>query len=164
MPGQSQTSLIIGQWTLQQEKYVQYVDAVKTQDVILNASSNNIATVQFNKDGTFASASVYSSDPTTSGLGSLPANVSAATTGTYGFADNLFHMSPYVTGLASGDAGFYGFITTSSIPAYSPVSNTVKINQLTASDLNMHIEVVYTLTSDNVVQTYKTVGDYYYSK
>lgn len=161
---QLQMKLIVGKWALQQEKFVQYVDAIERQNVTMNTSSNNVAAVQFNNDGTFASTSAYTSDPSTA-LGAGLTSESAATHGTYSFNNNVFHMSaPYVTGLAAGTAGSYGFVGNTSIPTYSPVSNSVVINELTASSLKLHIEIVYTLTSNNTVQTYKTVGDYNYSK
>jgi hypothetical protein len=163
-PGLSQTNLIVGKWTLQQEKYVQFIDAIERQNVTISTSANNIATVQFNKDGTFSSASAYTSDPSTN-LGAGLTSESATTHGTYSFSNNSFQMSvPYVTGLADGTAGSYGFADNVAIPTYFAVSNSVLINELTANSLKLHIEVVYTLTTDNVVQTYKTIGDYSYNK
>lgn len=163
-PGPSQTNLIVGKWTLQQEKYVQFIDAIERQNVTINTSANNVATVQFNKDGIFASASAYTSDPSTN-LGAGPTSESATTHGTYSFSNNSFQMSaPYVTGLADGTAGSYGFTGNVAIPTYAAVSNSVVINELTANSLKLHIEVVYTLTTNNVVQTYKTIGDYSYNK
>ncbi|MFB9842989.1 lipocalin family protein [Mucilaginibacter ginsenosidivorans] len=163
-PSQLQVNLIVGKWSLQQEKYVQYIDAIERQNVTMTTSANNIATVQFNKDGTFASASTYTSDPAAN-PGAGPTSESATTHGTYSFSDNSFHMSaPYVTGLADGTVGSYGFAGNVAIPTYSAVSNSVVINELTANSLKLHIEVVYTLTVNNVTDTYKTIGDYSYSK
>jgi len=163
-PGEAQVNLIVGKWTLGQEQYVQYIDAIERQNITMSASVNNIATVQFNKDGTFASASTYTSDPSAN-PGAGPTSGSATTHGTYSFGDNSFHMSaPYVTGLADGTAGSYGFAGNVAIPTYSAVSNSVVINELTANSLKLHIEVVYTLTVNNVTDTYKTIGDYSYSK
>ena len=161
---QSSQSLIVGKWTLQQEKYVQYIDGVKKQDTVINASQNNLALVQFNKDGTFTSTSSYLSGVATGSLNSGVSNASASTSGTYSFAGTVFSMSSYVTGLASGNSSFYGFTTATSIPVYSAVSSAMQINELTANRLNLHIEVIYTLTINSVPQTYKTVGDYFYTR
>ncbi len=45
------SALIVGKWNLQQEKFVQYVNGVAKADITELASSNSIANLQFNKDG-----------------------------------------------------------------------------------------------------------------
>ncbi|MBS1500817.1 MAG: hypothetical protein JST32_02060 [Bacteroidetes bacterium] len=155
-------SLIVGKWILQQQKFVQYVDGVKKADTILNATPFSLAFVRFNSDGTFSSSSIYSSG-NSAGLGGGITNVSDDSNGTYAFSGAVFSVSAPIAGFGNGSNTLV-LGTSGSIPVVTPISNSIKIVELTPSKMNLHTEYVYTYTVNNISQTYKIGNDYYYSK
>jgi hypothetical protein len=163
------SALIVGKWNLQQEKSVQYVNGVVKTDTTYLASSNNVANLQFNKDGTYHSAGHYVSEigspianPLNGGITSITAQDS--TSGTYSIKNTSLNFSALVAGFANGATpSLYG-TTASTLPTYALISNTSQINELSTSKLTMHTEVVYSETLNSVVTTYKNEIDFYYTK
>ena len=163
------SALIVGKWNLQQQKTVQYVNGVMKVDTTYLASSNSIANLQFNKDGSYHSASHFVSEigspianPLNGGITYTAAQDSTA--GTYSIKNTSLNFSALVAGFASGATpSFYG-TTVSTLPTYTLISNTSQINELSTSKLNMHTEVVYSATLNSVVITYKNEIDFYYTK
>ncbi len=160
---------IIGRWTLAQQKVVQYVDGVVKTDTTYDAAPNNIARAQFNKDGTYSSVSVYSSEVTGGlNLSQPPVTTADSTAGVYTFSGTKFSVSAPLAGLGSGSFAFAESVTPnsngSSFGVFSAVSNSIVINQLTISKLNLHTVNVYTLTNNNISHTYRNEADYYYEK
>jgi hypothetical protein len=163
LPNDAQ-NLIIGKWTLQQEHVLQYIDGTKHTDTVYTAATNNYAMVQFNSNGTFASASLYSSGNNSGGLSSGYVTTSDSTSGVYAITASSFSTSAPVAGFGSGGVSFYGVTGTQTAPVITPVSHLSAINQLQASKLELHTEYVYTLTANSISQTYKIESDYSYSK
>lgn len=156
-------NLILGKWTLQQEHVVQYINGVKHIDTVLNAAFNSYATVQFNTGGSFNSASFYS----IANIGTLSTGgitVADSTEGTYSIAGQIFSTSAPIAGFANESTSFYGTTATTTAPVITPVSHSTQITQLTTTALDFHTEYIYTLTTNNVAQTYKQENDYAYSK
>jgi hypothetical protein len=157
----TQQNLLVGKWTLQQEHFTRLVDNVKQEDTTFNTSTNNTAAIQFNKDGTFASAdSYYSSGTANQG----PYTGGGTSSGNYTFVGSTFGLSNSIAGLRNGVDFFGGTITSGTVPVITPVSNTAQISLLTSSKLNIHTESVYTYAANGATQTYKMTDDYYYSK
>jgi hypothetical protein len=159
------SALIVGKWNLQQEKFVQYVDGIVNSDITELRSSNSIANLQFNKDGSYHSASHLvvqggPADPLNGGVNRTAAEDS--TYGTYGITNTSLNLSALVAGFIIDSPASFG--TTTTIPVFTLISNTSQINELTASKLNMHTEVVYTEAVNNVTTTYKNEIDSYYTK
>jgi hypothetical protein len=161
---QSSQQLIVGRWSLQQQKVVQYIDGVVQTDTTYNTAPNNIARVQFNKDGTFSSISLYSSPEMNGGLSAGGVTTADSTSGVFNFAGTKFNVSAPLAGLGSGSFAFAGTTSYSTVSVFSSVSNSIQINELTVSRLKLHTENIYTLTNNNVTQTYKNEADYYYAK
>ena len=166
---QTQQQQIIGRWALTQQKVVQYVDGVVKTDTTYNASPNNIATAQFNKDGTYSSISLYSSGVSGSlNTSQTPVTTADSTSGVYTFAGSKFSVSAPLAGLGSGSFAFAESVSPNSngspLGVFSAVSNSIEITQLTVSKLNLHTTNVYTLTNNNVSHTYRNEADYYYEK
>ena len=160
---QSSQQLIAGQWILQQQKVVQYVNSVARLDTTYNASQNNIAKIQFNKDGTFHSISLYSTGQYNGSLSASGVTTADSTAGVFSFAGTNFNVSAPIAGLGSGGFAF-GTTITNNPAVFTPVSNTITVTQLTASRLSLHTENIYTLTSNQVTQTFRNVCDYYFTR
>jgi hypothetical protein len=159
------STLIVGKWNLQQQKTVQYVNGVMKTDTTYLASSNNIASLQFNKDGIYHSVSrfiaeVGPANPLNGGVSYTAAQDS--TDGTYSITNTSLNLSALVAGFIIDSPASFG--TTTTLPVFTLISNTSQINELTVSKLNMHIEVVYTEAVNNVTTTYKNEVDSYYTK
>jgi hypothetical protein len=159
-------ALIVGKWNLQQQKTMRYVDGVMKTDTVYLTSPTNVANIQFNRDGTYHSVSRFVSevgtpaDPLSGGVAYTAAQDS--TYGTYTIVNTSLNFSALVAGFITGTTGSFG--TTTTIPVFTLISNTSQINELTASKLNMHTEVVYTEAVNNVTTTYKNEIDSYYTK
>ncbi len=161
---QSSQQLIAGQWSLQQEKVVQYVNGKVQSDTSYNSSANNIARLQFNKDGTFHSISLYSTGPIGGNLSAAGVTTADSTAGVFSFAGTNFNVSAPIAGLGSSSFAF-GTLTNNTNPAvFSPVTNTIKVTELTANRLTLHTENIYILVSSGTSQTYKNECDYYFSR
>ena len=160
-PLQASQKMIVGTWTLQQERYTQYVDGQKQVDTTLNATEYNRAYMKFNGNGTFSSAGVYAS-PDLGNLGSGLVNAADSTSGTFSFTGSVFSLSEPIAGLATGSS--LTAISVSTAPVITPVSHSVSISQLTVQSLKIHTEYIYTYTVNNSSQTYKMDDDYYYTR
>jgi hypothetical protein len=163
---QSSAKLIVGKWTLQQQHFVQYIGAAKYMDTTYTASQNSFSQIQFNSDGTFASASKYISNNNNTSLNgnSGATNLESNSGGTYSFTGTDFSISAPIAGFGSDGAAFYGTTATAYAPVIAPISNLAQITLLTSTRLTLHTEYVYSYTVNNVSQTYKTDNDYYYNK
>ena len=161
---QSSQQLIAGQWSLQQQKVVQYLNGVVQLDTTYNTSLNNVARIQFNKDGTFYSISFYSTGTNSNNLSPGAVTTADSTAGVFSFAGTNFNVSAPIAGL--GSSGFpVGLSTVTANPAvFTPVSNSITVTQLTASRLSLHTENIYTLSSNQVSQTFKYECDYYFTR
>lgn len=159
------SALIVGKWNLQQEKFVQYVNGTVNTDITRLTSTNSVANLQFNKDGSYHSASHLvvqggPADPLNGGVNRTASEDS--TYGTYKIVNTSLNLSALVAGFIIDPSAYFG--TTTALPVFSLISNTSQINDLTASKLTMHIEVVYAEAVNNVTTTYKNEVDFYYTK
>ena len=161
---QSSQQLIVGKWSLQHEKVVQYINGNVHQDTTYNSSPGNISRLQFNKDGSFSSISLYASGPFTGSLSSGAITTADSTAGVFSFAGANFNVSAPIAGLGSNSFAF-GSVSTIANPAvFSAVSNSIKVTELTSIRLTLHTENIYTLTINQVTQTYKNECDYYFTR
>ncbi|HVW14938.1 MAG TPA: DUF5004 domain-containing protein [Mucilaginibacter sp.] len=157
----NQQNLLIGKWMLQQEQFTRYVDSAKQLDTTFDTSANNLASIQFNKDGTFDSQSSFYSPGTAN---QAPFTSGGASSGNYVFVGNTFGLSDSINGLRHGVDFFGGTITSGSAPVITPVSNLAEIKLLTSSKLNIHTVFVCSYLINGIVQTYKMTDDYYYAR
>jgi hypothetical protein len=162
----SSAKLIVGTWSLQQQHFVQYIGAAKYMDTTYMVSQNSSSQIQFNSDGTFASASEYRSNNNNTSLNgnSGAANLESNSNGTYSFTGTAFSISAPIAGFGSDGTAVYGTTATNYAPVIAPISHLEQVTLLTSSKLTLHMEYVYSYTVNNVSQTYKMENDYYYSK
>jgi hypothetical protein len=152
--------LLVGKWTLQQQKYTQYVDGAKDPDMTFTTSASDMAYVQFDKNGNYTSVTQLI-------LGSPPAVFVARDTlaGSYKLLGNTFTLSSgFVSSLyvISATASYTPATETAVI---NPISNSVQISQLTSNMLTLHFEIVVNYHfSTGVITNYKTVSDLYYTR
>jgi hypothetical protein len=95
--GNTQQAMIVGKWTMQKQIITQYVDGVKQSDSTLTVSNKVISYVQFDKNGSFTSASQYNSE----GIGStsLSAVIGVdSISGNYSFSGTVFNLSAAALG------------------------------------------------------------------
>lgn len=150
----SPQALIVGKWILQQQHVVMTIDNVTKTDTILTASAITHATAQFNKDGTYSSASVYM--PANNSLNTFPGPSTANNTGKYSYSGSVFTVVP-------GLAGWFNFgVGTSSPP--TGVSSSIQVTQLDGSHLTIHAADAFTVTNGTGQHTYSELFDFYYSK
>jgi hypothetical protein len=144
------------------------VDGQVQVDTTMNASANNRAYLQFNSNGTFSSAGLYSSANVGSSSlnlenpGSQPVTAVDSTSGTFAFTGSVLSLSAPVAGLAGGSTLTSMYV--SMAPVITPVSHSVSISQLSASSLQIHTEYIYTYTVNSSSQTYKMDDDYAYTR
>jgi len=147
-------SLIIGDWTLQQQHAVQIIDGVKKVDTVYNASAFATANLVFKLDNTYSSASVYhpGNSLPNGGAGASASNA----TGPYSLSGDTFTTAP-------GISGWFNYVVgSSSTPVL--ISNTVQITKLSATVLNLHTERSFTVTYNFATHTYIDQSDYYFTK
>jgi hypothetical protein len=149
-------TMIVGKWTLQKQAYTQYANTVKLIDTICLASNTAAATIQFNADKTFKSASLVILN--NSGLGGSISE--GGTNGTYTISSSSFTMSQVMAGLYFTAS----FGTVTDIPVISNITSTTQLVTLTTNSLQIHTEDGYTSTVDGVSTNYKNVDDFYYTK
>ncbi len=158
--------MLVGKWSLQTQKIVQYINGQQQPPISLAASNKNAAYAQFNQDGTYTSVSLYNSD----GIGStqLSAVYGEQTLGgNYSFSGSAFSLS--TAGLAglSDDVLVPPSSNTTvitSIPTIKIISQSAQITQLTSSVLTLHTEYTTLQTIASVNTNYKYVQDYYYTR
>ncbi len=146
-------SLLIGNWTLQQQHAVQIIDGVKHVDTVYNASATTYGNIVFNKDNTCSSASVYR--PGNYLLNADPGG-SSESKGTYSLSGNTFTAPP-------GISGWFFYATGSSTTPVS-TSNPVQITKLTASNLALHTDNSVTVTYNSASHTIEIISDFYYTR
>ena len=158
--------LITGKWSLQQQKTVQYIDGVMKTDTIFSATGSSVAYLQFNSNGTYNSVSHYiaqSGPPFTLGNGTVVA-ANDTTFGTYNITNTDLKLSSFIAGFISSTFSYGATTISTPLPTFVIVSNTSKINTLTALNLNIHSELVYSTTANGVSTVYKNEFDYYYTR
>jgi hypothetical protein len=153
--------LIVGRWNLQQQTYTEYTDGVKGPDQAYTASRTDSAYVRFDNSGNYLSVNQLIIPTSTSPIISAD---SLSGTYTYSASANKLALSG---GLVSS---LYALVATyPGLPAANdyigPVSDSVKITQLTPKLLTLHFEVVVNYHyGTGGFTNYKTVSDLYYSK
>jgi hypothetical protein len=153
--------MIVGKWTMQKQIITQYVDGVKQSDSTLTVSNKVMSYVQFDKNGSFTSASQYNSE----GIGStsLSAVIGVdSISGTYSFSGTVFNLSAAALGGLSAPTVIG--VSSGSIPVIHLVSQSAQIMQLTSSTFTLHTEYTTTQTIAADTKTYKNVQENYYTK
>ncbi|MGZ3813259.1 MAG: hypothetical protein ACXVJN_16040 [Mucilaginibacter sp.] len=155
----SQPGLLLGKWSLQQQKSVIYLNGVKQTDTTYLASSLNYGHLQFNSNGTFTSSSYAFSTAAGGNLGSGVVNAVSqdSTHGTYSLVSSNLNMT---TAIAGFGIYVYGYSSIAVAPVGLLTPEVSQVTLLTSSNLTIHKEYTYMLSSN----TYKDVLDYYYSK
>jgi hypothetical protein len=149
----SNYELIFGKWTLQKQHVVIYVDSSKTIDTIYTPSVDDRAEIQFNSDNSYVNTKYYPTGNGNIGQGAL--------VGLYGFTGSAFSMSNNgIVGLRNGNPAFSDAINTSS--ATILLSYSIKINQLTTSNLDIHLVYVYSYNYG--IQNFTAESDFYFNK
>ena len=160
------SKLILGKWSLQQQKSVQYIDDVMKTDTTFEITKSNVAYLQFNSNGTYNSVSHYiaqAGPPLTLGNGTIVA-ANDTTFGTYNIANTDLQLSSSIAGFISSTFSYGATTISTPLPIFAIVSNTSQINTLTVSNLNIHSELIYSTTANGVNTIYKNEFDYYYTK
>lgn len=159
--------LITGKWNLQRQNVVQYIDGVKKVDTAYLASANSVSYVNFNSNGAFNSVSHYFlASGATGGLDGGGVNIAAedTTSGTYNYDGSVFSISSTVAGFGNAQAVF-GYSVDGGASVVKLVSHDASVVQLTASNLTLHIQFVYMVsTSATESKTYKSDDDFYYTR
>jgi len=158
--GPSAQTLIVGSWNLQQEHLVQYIDAVKKTDTTYLAATNSKALLKFDATGNYTSASAFY---TVSASGPVAASITQD--GIYKFTGEDFSLSEGVTGFGHV-IGFYQSttVTSAEVPVVTAVSHAAQIKHITTSALDLHTEVIFTVTVNGVLKNYKVEEDYSYTR
>lgn len=148
---------LMGNWTLQRQNAVQYIDGVKQADTVFLASGNSSANVDFNPDGHYTSNSIFVNPGLGGGSNSSQIN------GTYTFDGSAFSVSAGVSGFSN--FGFFAFSTTAqtTAPMVQYGAYTAHIDQLTANKLTLHTETNYTVNGENSTHAYQLIYDLYYT-
>ncbi|GAC1313497.1 MAG: hypothetical protein NVSMB24_36800 [Mucilaginibacter sp.] len=149
----SNYALIFGKWILQKQHVVISAGSSKTIDTTYAPRFDNYAEIQFNPDNSYVNTKYY---PTGNG------NIGqAALLGLYGFEGPAFSMSnPGIVGLRNGDPQFSDAVNAGGLNILS--SYSIKINQLTAS--NLEIDIVYVYSYNYGSQNFKVESDFYFAK
>jgi hypothetical protein len=145
-------SAIVAKWNLQQQHAVLYKDNVKIIDTVYNAAAKTYGTAQFNANGTFTSASVYT--PPGNTLASVP--TTANSTGTYSYSSTSFSIIP-------GLAGWFVYVTGTSSLSTS-ASYSAQVTSLTSSNLDIHTTNTFTVTDYTGTHIYNGTSDLYYTR
>jgi hypothetical protein len=158
--------LILGKWNLQHQKIVKYVNGTKQTDTSFTANAGSTANLQFNKNGTYHSASYYISSAgppfAPGGIGNIAA--SDSTYGNYSIQGSMLNLSSTVAGFTTGSFAYGVATTIGTLPTLSLLSNNTQINVLTANSLTIHTELIYAATVNQVSATYKNEFDFYYNR
>jgi hypothetical protein len=157
-----QAKLLTGNWNLQQQKLVSYVDNVKQKDTVYLASANQAGVIRFNNDDTYNSACYFNELPN-GGTGSL--NTFAAQDSTFG----TYKINASNLDLNNGIAGFDGFAfytltSGTQPPTITGIVRSSQITTLTSSKLNIHTELSYSISNATGSKTYKYQDDFYYDR
>jgi hypothetical protein len=155
----TQKAMLLGKWNLQQQHTVLYVDGVKQSDTTLTASAANISNVQFDANGSFASAAVAVFGQTGNLSGGLQTAVDSVK-GTYSISASSFELSAPVAGFISSGASF----STGPVPVMTLVSHTDQISKISAASLTLHLEYLINYSTPASTSLHKSVVDYYYNK
>lgn len=152
-------TLIVGEWKLQKQTLVSYVDNILTTDTTCVASSTVQSKAKFNTDSTFTSTSnaLISS-------GGLPSATSISIGGKYSFSKTAFNLTPTVSGLYFTVTGSFGTGTITTLPTLTTITHTVTIIGISSTSLSFHTVDIYTETFDGTSTTYENIQNFYYSK
>ena len=151
--------LIVGNWSLQQQTYEQYVDGVPDPVITSSASHADNAYAQFDKNGTYISATQLTIATATTPLVSRD---TLSGTYTYSPTGNITLSAGLVSALHPLVASYPGIPGPSDY--IEAVSNSVKITQLTSKLLTLHFEVVINFHHGATSTNYKTVSDLQYTR
>jgi hypothetical protein len=160
------SALILGKWNLQQQKSVIYVNSAVQIDTTYLTSFTNVSRAQFNKDNTFNSVGLWSTAITNGNLnnGTSAAMGIDSTSGTYSIVNSSLNTNVAIAGF-SNMVGFYDAATSvGTVSLVNVVSRSSQIMVLTSSKFNLHFELVYNTSINNVITNYKEEEDYYYTK
>ncbi|SDT45363.1 hypothetical protein SAMN05216490_3539 [Mucilaginibacter mallensis] len=152
-------TLIVGEWTLQKQTLVSYVNNVLITDTTCVASDSVHSIAKFNNDSTFKSTS---NALVTSG--SLPSAISASVGGTYSFSKTTFNLTPTVTGLDFSVTGTLSTGIITSLPTLTTITHTVTIISISSTSLAFHTVDIYTETYNGTSNAYEKIQNFYYSK
>jgi len=152
-------TLIVGEWKLQKQTLVAYVNNTLTTDTTCLASSTVQSSATFNKDSTFTSTS---NALITSG--GLPSAISISIGGKYNFSKAAFNLAPTVSGLDFTVTGSFGTGTVTTLPTLTTITHTVTIIGISSTSLSFHTVDIYTETFDGTSTSYENIQNFYYSK
>ena len=162
------SNLILGKWNLQTQKTVIYANNLIQLDTTCVTSSTSVSYARFSKDNTFNSVSLWSS--VTGSNANLGSNNTAAagqdsTAGVYSIVNSSLNINAPLAGFRNV-IGFYDAASSSGtvLPPVNVVSRSSHIDLLTSSQFNLHYELVYNTTINNVTTNYKEEEDYYYTR
>lgn len=160
-------NLILGKWNLQKQKTVIYANGAVQLDTTCVASFTNVSRARFNKDNTFNSVGLWSSGTGSTNLGgnnTISAGMDS-TAGNYTIVNSSLNITASLAGLRNM-VGFYDAASSSGtvIQPVNVVSRSSHIDLLTSSQFNLHYELVYNTTINNVTTNYKEEEDYYYTR
>jgi hypothetical protein len=150
-------TFIIGEWKLQKQTLLTYVNGLPQSDTTCVATDSTANFTKFNKDSTFTSVSSKNVVNVLS-----PSAISIS--GKYNISKSVFNLSPTVIGL---DFSLNGGFTTGTItnsPLITPVYHAVNITRITATTLVLHTVDIYTETINGVSTAYKNIQNFYYTK
>ncbi len=158
-PG-SNNPLIAGNWNLQRQTSTEYVDGVRSPDMIFNSSHIDTAYLHLDNDGKYLSVNkvIVSTTPLV-----MEADSSSGIY-TYSYSSNKFTLSAgFVLSLYPLIGAFPG--GTAPIAYVQPISDSVQVTQLTAKLLTLHFAIVddYHYTTGGFT-TYRTVSDVYFTR
>lgn len=152
-------TLIVGQWKLQKQTLVSYINNVLVTDTTCVASDSVHSIAKFNNDSTFTS--------TSNALvtnGSLLSAISASVGGTYSFSKTTFNLTPTVTGLDFTVTGTLGSGIITSLPTLTTITHTVTIISISSTSLSFHTVDIYTETYDGTSTDHENIQNFYYTK
>lgn len=154
-------TLIVGEWKLQKQTLVSYVNNALTVDTTCIASTTVQSSATFNKDSTFSSTS--NALITNNGL---PSAISISVGGKYNFSKTAFNLTPTVAGLDFAVSGSLGTITgpITSLPTITIITHIATIIGISSTSLSFHTVDIYTETFDGTSIAYKNIQNFYYSK
>jgi hypothetical protein len=152
-------TLIIGEWQLQKQTLLSYVNGLPQSDTTCVATDSTANFTKFNKDSTFTSVSSKNVVNVLS-----PSAISIGVGGKYSISKSVFNLSPSVIGLDFSLNGGFTTGTVTNSPLITLVYHAVNITRITATTLVLHTVDIYTETVNSVSTAYKNIQNFYYTK
>jgi hypothetical protein len=152
--------LIAGNWSQEQETKTQYIDSVSQGPIVYMSSAANKAHILFNTDGSFVST-----EKLTFPTMSTPLVTSDIISGNYIYnpSGNQLTLSTGVISCLQPIVAEYSYLPTKD-DLIELISNSVRISQLTPTQLILHFELVENLHHNGTIAHYKIISDLSYSK